>query len=303
MGQQTQSVKEDLSGSTVGRYLVLRRLGTGGMGEVYLAEDTKLKRTVALKRMGARLRSDERYRHRFLKEAERASRLMHPQIAALHDILEIEGEMFLVIEYVDGKTLRKAIHDPVDFELFLRVAVQCADALDAAHASGLVHRDIKPENIMMTTSGSVKILDFGLSKDLPSVISSEPSEKMATTGALSGTPAYMAPEVLLELRPDGRADIFSLGVVLYEILTSEHPFLANSFVETTDRIIRQAPPPIRDLNPQVLPEIEQVVMRMLAKKPEERYESAAQVAQDLRNLQRQLKLEPSPVQAGHISGT
>jgi serine/threonine protein kinase/Flp pilus assembly protein TadD len=301
MGQQTQTVREDLTGATVGRYLVIRRLGAGGMGEVYLAEDSKLKRTVALKRMGARLRSDERYRQRFLKEAERASRLMHPQIAALYDILEIDGEMFLVIEYVNGHTLRKAIRDPLDFESFLRVAIQCADALEAAHTSGVVHRDIKPENIMLTQSGSIKILDFGLAKELPSAAAPESVENIATTGALSGTPAYMAPEVLMELRPDGRADIFSLGVVLYEVLTGQHPFLANSFVETTDRIIRQTPPAIRELNPKVAEEIEQAVMRMLAKDPAERYESAAQLANQLRVLQKQLQFEPSPELPGRLA--
>jgi serine/threonine-protein kinase len=301
MGQQTQTVREDLTGATVGRYLVIRRLGAGGMGEVYLAEDSKLKRTVALKRMGARLRSDERYRQRFLKEAERASRLMHPQIAALYDILEIDGEMFLVIEYVNGQTLRKAIRDPLDFEKFLRVAVQCADALEAAHTSGLVHRDIKPENIMLTQSGSIKILDFGLAKELLSAALPESVENIATTGALSGTPAYMAPEVLMELRPDGRADIFSLGVVLYEVLTGQHPFLANSFVETTERIIRKTPPAIHELNPKVPQQIEQAVMRMLAKDPAERYESAAQLAGELRTLQKQLQFEPSPEPPGRLA--
>src|SRR5437588_3733752 len=305
MGQQTQTVREDLTGATVGRYLVIRRLGTGGMGEVYLAEDSKLKRTVALKRMGARLRADERYRQRFLKEAERASRLMHPQIAALYDILEIDGEMFLVIEYVNGHTLRKAIRDPLDFERFLKVAVQCADALEAAHTSGVIHRDIKPENIMLTQSGSIKILDFGLAKELPSISAPESVENIATSGALSGTPAYMAPEVLMELRPDGRADIFSLGVVLYEILTGQHPFLANSFVETTDRIIRKTPPAICELNPKVAPEIEQAVNRMLAKDPAERFESAAQLADELRRLQKELQFEPSaepPGRFARISG-
>ena len=279
---------------------MIRRLGTGGMGEVYLAEDQKLKRTVALKRMGARLRADEKYRQRFLKEAERASRLMHPQIAALYDILEIDGEMFLVIEYVNGHTLRKAIRDPLDFETFLKVAVQCADALEAAHSSGVVHRDIKPENIMLTQSGSIKILDFGLAKELPSLSAPE-SVDIATTGALSGTPAYMAPEVLMELRPDGRADLFSLGVVLYEILTGQHPFLANSFVETTDRIIRKTPPAIHELNPKVPLEIEQAVNRMLAKDPADRYESAAQLADELRRLQKQLQFEPSPEPAGRLA--
>jgi len=279
---------------------VIRRLGTGGMGEVYLAEDQKLKRTVALKRMGARLRADEKYRQRFLKEAERASRLMHPQIAALYDILEINGEMFLVIEYVNGQTLRKAIRDPLDFETFLKVAVQCADALEAAHTSGVVHRDIKPENIMLTQSGSIKILDFGLAKELPSISAPE-SVDIATTGALSGTPAYMAPEVLMELRPDGRADLFSLGVVLYEILTGQHPFLANSFVETTDRIIRKTPPAIHELNPKVPPEIEQAINRMLAKDPADRYESAAQLADELRRLQKQLQFEPSPEPPGRLA--
>ncbi|MFQ5926217.1 MAG: serine/threonine-protein kinase, partial [Terriglobia bacterium] len=208
---------QDLTGTTVGRFAIRARLGAGGMSEVYRAEDTKLKRSVALKRMAPHLRADEHYRRRFLKEAERASSLNHPHIAGLYDVLEEKGEIYLVMEYVEGVTLRKRLREPLSIKEFLEMAIQCGEALVAAHAEGIVHRDIKPENIMLAPAGQVKVLDFGVAKRLP-----RPDESTMTasldseSGGLSGTPAYMAPEVLLEQESDARADIFSLGVVCYE---------------------------------------------------------------------------------------
>lgn len=277
---------QDLTGTTVGRFAIRARLGAGGMGEVYRAEDTKLKRPVALKRMAPRLQADERYRRRFLKEAERASALSDQHIAGLYDVLEERGEIFLVMEYVEGVTLRQRLAEPISLKEFLSLAVQCATALVTAHGKGILHRDLKPENIMLTPAGQVKVLDFGVAKRLPRADDGVTTETLdPTTGGLSGTPAYMAPEVLLEQEPDGRADIFSLGVVFYEALTGRHPFRAGSFLATTDRILHAAPAPLREANPRVPAELERIVAKMLAKEPTERYATAADLLVDLRALE------------------
>lgn len=190
---------QDLTGTTVGRFAIRARLGAGGMGEVYRAEDTKLKRPVAVKRIAPQLQNDEQYRRRFLKEAERASSLSDPHIAAIHDIVEDKNEIFLVMEYVEGKTLRQRLREHVSIEELLEMAIQCAEALVAAHEKGICHRDIKPENIMLTPAGQVKMLDFGIAKRLRIPEESSVTESLPTpSGALSGTPAYMPPEVLLE---------------------------------------------------------------------------------------------------------
>src|SRR5262249_4024285 len=224
-------------------------------------------------------------------EAETISRLTHPHIAAIHDILEVNAETFLVMEYIDGKTLRSCVETPLEFKELLRVALQCADALHAAHSAGLIHRDIKPENIMRTTSGSVKILDFGLARPLPSVDSSGTAESVADGGTMSGTVAYMSPEVLTEKPADGRADLFSLGVVLYECITGQHPFMAGNFVETTQRILDAYPPSVRDENPSLPREIDSVLTKMLAKNPEARYQDALELLTDLQELEKKLGIE------------
>jgi serine/threonine protein kinase/tetratricopeptide (TPR) repeat protein len=267
-----------LTGSTVGRFLVGDRLGKGAMGEVYRAEDPRLKRTVAIKRLSPSLRTDPVYRHRFLEEAERASSFTDSHIAAVYDVVEHQDEMFLVMELVEGQTLRHRLREKMTLEEFLGIAIQCAEALAAAHERGIVHCDIKPENIMLTTSGQVKILDFGVAKHLPS---SDQSSTIDRSGVVGGTPAYMAPEVLLEGLPDGRADIFSLGVVLYEALTGKHPFAAGSYVATTHRVLHEKPASIRIFNSTVPEALESTVNRALAKQPADRYQSARELLTDL----------------------
>ena len=270
---------------TVGHFAIRARLGAGGMGEVYRADDTKLKRSVALKRLSPRLRADENYRQRFLKEGERASSLNDQRIAVVHEWLEENDETFLVMEYVEGATLRPRLKQPFSPAEFLPVAIQCAEALAAAHEKGIIHRDIKPENIMLTPKGQVKILDFGVAKRLPHHDADASTESTASQpGALSGTAAYMAPEVLMEKPSDERSDIFSLGVVFYEMLTAQHPFRADSFVATSDRIRHETPPPLGRFNPQVPAGLERLVARMLAKDPTERYARAAELVADLRAL-------------------
>lgn len=276
---------QDLTGTTVGRFVVRQRLGAGGMGEVYRADDPRLKRPVALKRVVPSLSSDPGYRRRFLKEAERASSLTHQHIASIYDVLEQNEEMFLVMEYVEGRTLRERLSAPVSEAECCTLAEQCAAALGAAHERGIVHHDIKPENIMLTPSGEVKILDFGVARQVPT------AEKGATTATsssvssgFSGTPAYMAPEVLLEKPADGRADLFSLGVVLYEALAGRHPFRAGSFMATCDRILREAPPPLHQYRPDVSPEIDTLLARLLAKDPDKRYATGGELLEALRRL-------------------
>ncbi|MBZ5720263.1 MAG: protein kinase [Acidobacteriia bacterium] len=284
---------ESLSGTTVGRFVIGDRLGKGGMGEVYLAQDTKLKRQVALKRLAPTLRADALYRRRFQEEAERASRFSDSHVAALYDVLEEQGEMFLVMEYIEGENLRQRLRRPLTLEQFFEIAMQCAEALAAAHERGIVHCDIKPENIMLTNSGQVKILDFGVAKHLPQ---SDQSSTVDRTGTMGGTPAYMSPEVLLEKIPDGRADVFSLGVVFYEALTGHHPFLASSFVATTDRIRTETPTPIRIFNSQVPDGLEVLVSKAMAKEPGQRYAGARELLEDLRLVQAGLtpsKLTPT----------
>jgi serine/threonine protein kinase/Flp pilus assembly protein TadD len=277
----------DLSGTSVGRFLICAQLGVGGMGEVYRAEDTKLKRTVALKRIAPHLRSDQRYRLRLLREAEYASRLNEPHIASIYDVVEDGDETLLVMEYVEGQTMRQRLAQPLGVEEFLAIAVQCAAALVAAHERRIVHGDVKPENIMLTPAGQVKILDFGLAKVLPQQHETTTQDQVSTqSGLFGGTPAYMAPEILLEKEPDGRADIFSLGVVSYEALTGRHPFLSDSFVETSRRILEEVPPPPSQGNPRIPAELDRIVGKQLAKDPDDRYATAADLLVDLRALQR-----------------
>jgi serine/threonine-protein kinase len=276
----------DLTGSSVGRFAILARLGAGGMGEVYRAEDTLLKRPVALKRIRPDLRADPRSRERLEKEAECASQLTNPHVAAVYDVLEEGQELFLVMEYVEGQTLRRRISQPLPVAEFLEIATQCAAAVAAAHQSGVFHRDLKPENIMLTPAGQVKVLDFGVARNIPGDDAGTTLGTMSGTAGLSGTVAYMAPEVLEEKGADARADIFSLGVVFYEALAGKNPFLAEGFLPTCERILREEPAPLRQANPQAPAELERIVTKMLAKNPAQRYATAADLVVDLEALRR-----------------
>jgi eukaryotic-like serine/threonine-protein kinase len=274
----------DLSGTTIGRFAIQELLGKGGMGEVYRASDLRLKRQVALKRIAPHLRGDKRSRERLWKEAEWASRLSDPHIAAVHDVIEEENELFIVMEYVEGQTLRRRLAEPISVLEFLPIATECALALAAAHNAGVVHHDIKPENIMLTTSGQVKVLDFGVAKNLPS--RPETSTSSTRTGTeFAGTLNYMAPEVVREKESDSRADIFSLGIVFYEAIAGSNPFRAKSFLETSDRILHQDQLPLRELNPKSPAEFDRIVSKMLAKDPAQRYSTAADLAVDLGALE------------------
>ena len=297
--EKTSDAARDLSGVTVGRFTIRRRLGAGGMGEVYLAEDQRLKRQVALKRLSAGLRDDAQYRARLLREAEFASRLSSENIAAVYDVFESEGESFLVMEYVEGQSLRQHIVEQASRHLgqapggafptptLLEIAMQCAAALAAAHEKGVVHRDIKPENIMLTPKNQVKILDFGVARPVlhgtDTMTSDDPQQRSETSG---GTIAYMAPEVLLDKETDTRSDIFSLGLVFYETLTGKHPFLASTALTTSNRILNEEPPPASRANPEVPPELDRILAKMMEKDPSKRYARADDLLSALRTLAR-----------------
>jgi serine/threonine protein kinase/tetratricopeptide (TPR) repeat protein len=280
----------DLTGKTVGRFLIKERLGGGGMGEVYLADDTGLKRQVALKRISPALRADAESRQRLWKEAEWASRLNNPHIASVYDVIDDGGEVFVVMEYVEGETLRHRIGRPLSIAEFLSIATQCAAALTAAHKAGLLHRDIKPENIMLTRAGQVKALDFGVARELPGPDHAT-TRHTFESARFAGTLPYMAPEILEEKEGDGRSDIFSLGVVFYEALSGKNPFRRPGFLDTCNAILHQEPQPLSKQNSDVSEGIEKIVGKMMAKNREDRYATAADLDVDLRLLSRSAQLQ------------
>jgi len=277
----------DLAGRRVGRFLVQGRIGAGGMGQVYRAEDTVLKRVVAIKRMAPKLQFDERDRERFLKEAQRASALNHPNIAAIYDVLEEQGEILLVMEYIEGHTLRERMLSPISMAEVLAIGMQCTEGLAAAHDRHIVHADIKPENIMLAAGQRVKILDFGVAKRFAGADSGEATQSLASmTITTSGTPGYMAPEVLQQKRYDGRADLFSLGLVFYELLGGQHPFLTDSFAGTVGRVLHFEPPSLHEINHSVPDPLAGIVEHMLAKDPASRYPTAQALLADLHAVER-----------------
>jgi TolB-like protein len=273
--------------SRLGHYNVLDRIGAGGMGEVYRARDTKLGRTVAIKVLPDAIAADRDRRERFLREARATAALSHPNIAMLFEVGQEGDRIFLVFEYVAGRTLGAAIGGrPIAPRLALDLAIQIADALAEAHTVGIVHRDIKPDNVMVTPKEKAKVLDFGLAHWTGGGLARENAPTMAATvsGSLLGTVAYMSPEQALGKPLDGRSDIFSLGVVLYEMLSGSNPFAAESptaaLLNVTQKrpqlpsnVIRTLP---RDLDP--------ILMKMLAKDPNHRYDSAASLAAELRSV-------------------
>jgi len=275
-------------GTPVGRFRIQARLGAGGMGEVYLAEDTGLKRQVALKRITSRLRANAKSRQRLWREAECASRLNDPHVAAVYDVIEESNELFVVMEYIEGETLRRRLARPLTVDEFVGIAEQCASGLSAAHRAGLLHRDIKPENIMLTSSGQAKILDFGLARELP--LGDDATQDTIDTTSLSGTLLYMAPEVLDQKDTDARADIFSLGIVFYEALSGQHPFKRASLLETCHAILREELPALSSRNAEVPTELQHIVHKMLAKDQGARYATANEICRDLEALDQELGL-------------
>jgi Tol biopolymer transport system component len=277
------------AGSRLGPYEIVAPLGAGGMGEVYRARDTRLDRTVAIKVLPTHLSSSPESRQRFEREAKTISQLSHPHICALHDVGREGDTEYLVMEYLEGETLAdRLLKGPLPLEQTLRYGIQIADALDKAHRQGIVHRDLKPGNVMLTKSG-VKLLDFGLAKafdregPVESLTSAATAAKDLTAeGAILGTLSYMAPEQLEGKKVDSRTDIFALGATLYEIATGKKAFSGATQASLISSILRDEPPPITQVQPMSPPALDRVVQTCFAKDPEDRWQSAGDVAKELK---------------------
>jgi eukaryotic-like serine/threonine-protein kinase len=280
-------------GSTLGHYRIVRALGRGGMGEVYAAEDTKLNRLIALKVLPPATAGDPDRLARFQREAQAIAALNHPHVVIIHSVEEAQGAHFLTMELVDGPTLA-ALIPPNGFPLrqLLTIAVPLADAISAAHAQGVVHRDLKPSNVMLGAGARVKVLDFGLAKLREEALrpldaAGATTARLTTVNQVFGTPAYMSPEQA-EGRPvDHRTDIFSLGVLLYELATGTRPFQGATAVSVISSILKDTPAPVLEARPDLPPDLDRIIRRCLAKDPERRYQTALDVRNDLEDLQQQ----------------
>src|SRR5215467_3918823 len=286
-------------GKTILHYRVLKEIGKGGMGIVYKAEDTKLNRTVAIKALSAELIGDQKARARFLREARAASAIDHPNICTVYEINEVEGTLFFVMQFVEGKTLKKLVSGrPLPLEQALDVSLELADALVEAHRRLVIHRDIKSSNIIINERGQAKILDFGLAKFVQAA-RGEGADAVGVTeltqaGSPFGTANYMSPEQARGEVADARSDIFSLGVVMYEMFTGRLPFAAKTSVDVMHKIMHSDPEPMGPGFPVAL---QQIISKALAKDLAARYQTAEQMLEDLRALVRGHYAERSAVPA------
>src|ERR1044072_8715058 len=283
----------------VSHYRILEKLGAGGMGEVYLAEDMKLGRKVAIKILSQEYTTNKDRLHRFEQEASAASNLNHPNILTIHEVGTEDGRHYIATEYIHGVTLRRKLAaSQFETHAFLDIAVQFASALEEAHAAGIVHRDIKPDNIMIRRNGYVKVLDFGLAK-LTETIDRSPSDAEASTrvfvqtdaGDVMGKSHYMSPEQARAKPVDARSDIWSLGVVIYEMVAGRTPFEGETSTDVIVAITQKEPPPIARFAPNVPAELEWIVMKALRKDRDERYQTIKELLTDLRRLKQRLEFE------------
>src|SRR5436190_1675762 len=285
--------------STISRYRILEKLGSGGMGDVYLAEDMRLGRKVALKLLAEDVTGNRERLGRFDQEAYAASALNHPNILTVYEMGDEGGRHFIAAEYVDGVTLRRRLATwPMDLSDVLSVAVQVADALEEAHAAGIIHRDIKPENIMIRRNGHVKVLDFGLAKLTERTVAEETDTEAITralvqtdAGMVLGTSQYSSPEQARGKPIDARTDIWSLGVVLYEMAAGRAPFSGETKTDIIVAIAKNDPPPLARFAPNAPAEFEWIVLKALRKDVEERYQTIKEFESDLKKLKQRIEFQ------------
>ena len=281
-------------GKTISHYKILEKLGEGGMGVVYKAEDTKLDRHVALKFLPSHLSDSEEEKQRFIHEAKAASALNHPNIMTIHEIDEVEGETFIAMEVVEGETLKDKLEKgPLKTKELLNIAIAVSDGLNAAHEQDIVHRDIKSENIMISKTGPVKIMDFGLAKR-------KGRGKITKTGSTLGTLSYMSPEQAEGLEVDRRSDLFSFGVVMYEMATGQLPFKGEHDAAVLYAIVNEAPLPVSTLNPNIPKKLEEFIHKALEKEVEDRYQHADDLLADLRRLKKEIETKRTAITKAHI---
>jgi serine/threonine protein kinase len=290
--------------TTISHYQLEEELGAGGMGRVHKAYDTSLDRTVVLKLLAPELVAEDESRKRFLREARLASALDHPNICTIYEIAEVDKQYFIAMQYVQGKTLKRVINGrPLSLDTVFSVALQIADALAAAHAKGIVHRDIKSSNIIITPRGQAKVLDFGLAKLLAEKERAAQSEQdeLTRVGAPLGTPNYMSPEQARGERADHRSDIYSFGVVLYEMATGKLPFKGQTNVDLMHAVIHDSFKPAKAINDKLPPELSDIIDRALAKKPGDRYQTMQQMLEELQRLSIAVRFGSSTIPDGIVT--